>query len=103
MELNGQITLLTGNAEALLPELDENSVDLVLTDIPYGIDLDEWDVLHNNTNSCFGGQSPAQEKMGDGFKRRGKPINGWSQADLNRPVRVRALVPRNGPSPSGVP
>jgi site-specific DNA-methyltransferase (adenine-specific) len=56
-----------------------------LTDIPYGISLDEWDVLHNNTNSALGGRSPAQLKLGSGFKRRGKPINGWSKADLNRP------------------
>lgn len=90
METNDHFTLLTGNAEDLLSKFDENSVDLVLTDIPYGIDLDEWDVLHNNTNSALGGQSPAQEKMGEGFKRRGKPINGWSQADLNRPMEYQS-------------
>jgi len=55
---------------------------LFLSDIPYGISLDDWDVLHHNTNSALLGQSPAQ--MGkSAFKRRGKPINGWSQADRN--------------------
>ncbi len=74
-----------GDCASLLPTLKANSVDLTLTDIPYGISLDEWDVLHNNTNSALGGKSPAQMKLGSGFKRRGKPINGWSKADLNRP------------------
>lgn len=65
-----------------LPLLADGSIDLFLSDIPYGINLDDWDVLHNNTNSALLGQSPAQ--MGkSAFKRRGKPINGWSQADRN--------------------
>jgi site-specific DNA-methyltransferase (adenine-specific) len=65
-----------------LPRLDDNSIELFLSDIPYGISLDDWDVLHNNTNSALLGQSPAQIGK-SGFKRRGKPINGWSQADRN--------------------
>jgi len=65
-----------------LPLLADNSVELFLSDIPYGISLDEWDVLHNNTNSALLGQSPAQIGK-PAFKRRGKPINGWSQADRN--------------------
>jgi len=44
--------------------------------------MDDWDVLHNNTNTALLGKSPAQEGK-TGFKRRGKPINGWSQADRN--------------------
>ena len=65
-----------------IPLLVDNSIDLFLSDIPYGINLNEWDVLHHNTNSALLGQSPAQEgKLA--FKRRGKPINGWSQADRN--------------------
>jgi site-specific DNA-methyltransferase (adenine-specific) len=62
--------------------LEDESVDLFLSDIPYGINLDEWDVLHNNTNSALLGQSPAQVGK-SGFKRRGKPINGWAQSDRN--------------------
>lgn len=77
--------LICGDALTELPRLRNLPVDLVLTDIPYGISLDEWDVLHNNTNSALGGCSPAQRALGEGFKRRGKPINGWSQADLDRP------------------
>ncbi len=65
-----------------LPLLESNSVDLFLSDIPYGISLDDWDVLHNNTNSALLGQSPAQAGK-SAFKRRGKPINGWSRADRN--------------------
>ena len=59
----------------------ENSFHLILSDIPYGIAYDEWDVLHNNTNSALLGNSPAQEKAGSVFKHRGKPLNGWSEAD----------------------
>jgi site-specific DNA-methyltransferase (adenine-specific) len=62
--------------------LSDETIELFLSDIPYGISLDDWDVLHNNTNSALLGQSPAQVGK-SGFKRRGKPINGWSQADRN--------------------
>lgn len=65
-----------------LPILEDNSIDLFLSDIPYGISLDDWDVLHNNTNSALLGKSPAQVGK-SGFKRRGKPINGWSKSDRN--------------------
>ena len=72
------------NADCLghLALLDDESIDLFLSDIPYGIGLDDWDVLHNNTNSAYLGKSPAQDGK-TGFKRRGKPINGWSSADRN--------------------
>jgi site-specific DNA-methyltransferase (adenine-specific) len=67
-------------------------VDLVVTDIPYGISLDNWDILHNNTNSALGGQSPAQRKLGSAYRRRGKPINGWSKADLERPREYQQWI-----------
>ncbi|HLE87791.1 MAG TPA: site-specific DNA-methyltransferase [Candidatus Brocadiaceae bacterium] len=75
-----RITL--GDCRNFLGNLDNESIDLFLSDIPYGICLDEWDVLHSNTNSALLGQSPAQIGK-SGFKRRGKPINGWSQSDRN--------------------
>lgn len=75
-----RITL--GDCRDLLPEILSESVHLFLSDIPYGIGLDDWDVLHNNTNSALLGQSPAQ-KGKSGFKRRGKPIRGWNTADRN--------------------
>ncbi len=75
-----KITLADCRDHMLL--LEDNSIELFLSDIPYGISLDNWDVLHNNTNSALLGQSPAQVgKLA--FKRRGKPISGWSQADRN--------------------
>lgn len=72
------------NADCIehLSKLDDNSIDLFLSDIPYGINLDSWDVLHKNTNSALLGESPAQIGK-SGFKKRGKPINGWSSADKN--------------------
>ena len=54
------------------------------SDIPYGINFNAWDVLHNNSNSGLLGQSPAQVGK-PGFVRRGKPIQGWSAADRNIP------------------
>ena len=63
------------------------SVHLILSDIPYGIGVDDWDVLHPNTNSAFLGSSPAQQKAGAVFQKRGKPLNGWSAADREIPAQ----------------
>lgn len=64
-----------------LRRIPDNTAHLILSDIPYGIGAEDWDVLHDNTNSAYLGASPAQEKAGKVFKARGKPINGWSEAD----------------------
>lgn len=74
---------------AAVRDLPGASVHLILSDIPYGIGADHWDVLHNNTNSAFLGTSPAQIKAGAVFKRRGKPLNGWSEADRQIPVEYQ--------------
>lgn len=74
--------LTLGDCIGFIPQLDDNSIDLFLSDIPYGINMDDWDVLHNNTNSALLGKSPAQVGK-SAFKRRGKPINGWSESDRN--------------------
>lgn len=83
IEQEGQ--LINGDCIEELKKLPDNSVDLILSDIPYGIGADDWDVLHSNTNSAYMGESPAQLKAGGVFKRRGKPINGWSEADKEIP------------------
>ena len=70
-----------------LPKLADASVHLILSDIPYGIGVDEWDVLHSNTNSALLGSSPAQQKAGAVFQKRGKPLNGWSAADREIPLQ----------------
>lgn len=41
---------------------DGVKVDAIISDIPYGISIDKWDILHDNTNSALLGSSPAQEK-----------------------------------------
>jgi site-specific DNA-methyltransferase (adenine-specific) len=74
---------------ASVRELGDSSVHLILSDIPYGIGADEWDVLHNNKNSAFLGTSPAQVKAGAVFKHRGKPLNGWSGADRQIPLEYQ--------------
>jgi site-specific DNA-methyltransferase (adenine-specific) len=70
-----------------IKELAESSVHLILSDIPYGIGVEDWDVLHDNTNSAYLGSSPAQLNAGSVFKSRGKPINGWSEADREIPLQ----------------
>jgi site-specific DNA-methyltransferase (adenine-specific) len=79
--------VILGDCIDIVQEIESNSVHLILSDIPYGIGVDEWDVLHNNTNSAFLGSSPAQEKAGAIFKKRGKPLNGWSEADRQIPYQ----------------
>ncbi len=75
-----------GDSLELIRSVSDESIDLILSDIPYGINYEEWDVLHKNTNSALLGQSPAQQKSGSIFKTRGKPLNGWSQADKQIPL-----------------
>ncbi len=77
--------IIHGNCIDMLKKIESNSVHLILSDIPYGIGAEDWDVLHNNTNSAFLGSSPAQKKAGSVFKKRGKPLNGWSEADRQIP------------------
>ncbi|MEM7179611.1 MAG: site-specific DNA-methyltransferase [Spirochaetota bacterium] len=77
--------VIHGNSLEILKNLDSHSIHLILSDIPYGIGVEEWDVLHNNANSAYLGSSPAQEKAGAIFKKRGKPLNGWSEADRQIP------------------
>ena len=73
--------VIAGDSVALVKSLPSECVHLILSDIPYGIGAENWDVLHTNTNSAYLGSSPAQAKAGAVFKKRGKPINGWSEAD----------------------
>ena len=82
----------TGNCVTALANLPPESVHLIVSDIPYGISFDEWDVLHDNTNSALLGSSPAQKSAGAIFKSRGKPINGWSEADRRIPKQYQDWV-----------
>lgn len=75
--------ILLGDSVNVMKYLKDDSVHAIISDIPYGISYDEWDVLHNNTNSALLGTSYAQMKAGNVFKHRGKPLNGWSDADKN--------------------
>ena len=54
--------LYNGDCLEIMKDIPDNSIDIVITDIPYGIDFSEWDVLHNNTNSALGGASEHQKK-----------------------------------------
>ena len=86
--ISNNYSLLFGDCLERMKEIQEGSVDVVISDIPYGIDYAQWDVLHNNTNSALLGASPAQEKS-KLFKSRGKPLNGWSEADKQKGVEFQ--------------
>ena len=84
--------VILGDSVTELGRIPTESVHLIASDIPYGIAADHWDVLHNNTNSALLGSSPAQQKAGAIFKSRGKPINGWSEADREIPLEYQRWV-----------
>lgn len=77
------VNLILGDCLERMKEIPDGSVDAVVSDIPYGIDFEQWDITHKNTNSALLGQSPknVNSKV---FKSRGKPLNGWSQEDRER-------------------
>lgn len=78
-----------GDSTCLINKVQDESVHLILSDIPYGIGTDDWDVIHENSNSAYLGASPAQKAAGSVFKKRGKPINGWSEADRAIPEQYQ--------------
>ena len=69
--------VIKGDSLKILKLIKDQTIDAIISDIPY----EEWDVLHNNTNSALLGTSTAQKKAGPVFQHRGKPLNGWSKAD----------------------
>lgn len=75
--------LMFGDCLERMKEIPSGSVDVCISDIPYGIDFDQWDITHKNTNSALLGQSP-QNVNSSVFKSRGKPLNGWSKEDKER-------------------
>ena len=44
--------LMQGDCLERMKEIPDGSVDVVISDIPYGIGYSAWDVLHENTNSA---------------------------------------------------
>lgn len=83
------IKLYNDDCFKIMPMIESESIHLILSDIPYGIGYDDWDILHHNTNMAYGGSSKAQNEAGGMFKRRGKPLNGWSEADKKIPYEYQ--------------
>ena len=79
--------IVCADSREYISRLPDESVDCVLSDIPYGIGLAEWDVLHENRNAAYLGASAAQKSAGKVFRRRRKPIKGWSSADREIPAQ----------------
>ena len=90
-------TIYLGNSIDLIRLVKNETVHLILSDIPYGIGSDVWDILHTNTNSAYLGSSPAQKSAGAVFRKRGKPINGWSAADRAIPRQYQEWCARWAP------
>lgn len=82
-------SVINGDSIELIKKVPTQSAHLILSDIPYGIGADDWDVLHKNSNNAYLGSSPAQKSAGAIFKKRGKPINGWSDADRKIPLEYQ--------------
>lgn len=74
-------TVINEDGISGMAAIPDDAIHLILSDIPYGIGMADWDVLHPNRNSALLGASPAQRAAGAVFRNRGKPINGWSEAD----------------------
>src|SRR5437588_11944242 len=55
-------SIVVGDSIRGIKTLPDDFVHMILSDIPYGIGADDWDVLHDNSNSAFLGSSPAQKK-----------------------------------------
>lgn len=81
--------IICGDSIELIKSIDNEYVHAIISDIPYGICYEDWDILHNNSNSALGGTSSAQLEMGSLFKRRGKPLNGWSESDKKIPLEYQ--------------
>lgn len=81
--------IILGDSTEILKEIPAESIHAIISDIPYGIGCDEWDVLHNNKNTGYGGASSAQLAAKGLFRRRGKPLNGWSEADKQIPAEYQ--------------
>ena len=81
--------IILGDSTEILKSIPAASIHAIISDIPYGIGCDEWDVLHNNRNTAYGGASSAQLAAKGLFRRRGKPLNGWSEADKQIPAEYQ--------------
>ena len=82
-------SIVHGDSIEEIKLIPKDHIHAIISDIPYGIGYEDWDVLHNNTNTALGGTSAAQHAAGDVFKRRGKPLNGWSNADKKIPLEYQ--------------
>ena len=56
-------TVICGDSIKEIKKIKDDSIHLILSDIPYGISYDKWDILHNNTNSALLGASPTQKPI----------------------------------------
>lgn len=63
--------IIQGDSIIELNNIESASVHAIISDIPYGIGYDDWDILHNNTNSAYGGASSNQLKLGALLKEEG--------------------------------
>ena len=82
-------SIYQGDSLDLIKDIKNESVHLILSDIPYGIGVENWDIIHDNSNSAYLGTSVAQSKAGGVFNKRRKPINGWCKADREIPLEYQ--------------
>ena len=80
---------------AAVKEVAESSVHLILSDIPYGIGAETWDVLHSNTNSALLGTSPAQAKAGAVFRGEASLLTDGRKPIERSPSSINGGVSRS--------
>ena len=59
-----EVNLMLGDCLERMKEFPDESVDALISDIPYGINISSWDVLHDNNNSALLGSSPPKQRVG---------------------------------------
>ena len=59
-----------GNSIEVVKSFENDYVHSIISDIPYGICYNEWDVLHNNTNTALEELPPLKLKRA-GFLNAG--------------------------------
>ncbi|MBF3282538.1 hypothetical protein [Leptospira borgpetersenii] len=79
-------SITNGDSIELIKKVQTQSAHLILSDIPYGIGADDWDVLHKNSNNAYLGSSSTQKTAREIFKKRVKNINGWTDADRKKTI-----------------
>ena len=60
--------VINGDGIVEIKGIPDEFVHLILSDIPYGIGAEDWDVLHDNKNSAYLGGSNELSELNLSFR-----------------------------------